>query len=57
MKQEGDGDVPRAFVVLKPEFSSADKDALTEEIDTLIEARFYFDILLFIKVILKELLH
>ena len=44
MKQEGDGDVPRAFVVLKPEFSSVDKDALTEEIDTLIEARFYFEI-------------
>jgi len=37
--QEGDGDVPRAFVVLKPEFSSVDKDALTEEIDTLIETK------------------
>ena len=30
--------------MLKPDFSSADKDAITEEIDTLIEARFYFEI-------------
>lgn len=37
--EEGDGDVPRAFVVLKPEFSSDEKNALTMDIDNLIETK------------------
>ena len=42
-QEEGVGEVPRAFIVLKPTFADKDQKELAAEIDKMIEVKFYLE--------------